>query len=302
MTIRYRRFGVDEVEEVGKVFARGYNYLLTRVGADPYVNVDDEEAWAGAWERDRKSIFEHLTTSDGESWLAEQNGQILGYARSVQRDGVCQLTEFFVLPAQQLSGIGKELLDRAFGSGGTDGRTVISSTHAAAMARYLKAGVHPQSPVYEFERKPEPVTVETDLTIEPITNDPSTLEALNRIDRAILGFRRDADHLWMLTDRSGYLYRRQDEPVGYGYIGRWCGPFALIDPEDFPAVLAHAETEAAAIGDEFMLIVPLVNQIAVDYLLSRGFHMDDKFIMIFMADTPRPRLDRYLIASPGFFM
>ena len=37
--------------------------------------------------------------------------------------------------------------------------------------------------------------------------------------------------------------------VGYGYLGEHNGPFASLDANDFPAILAHAETEAADIGN-----------------------------------------------------
>ena len=49
-----------------------------------------------------------------------------------------------------------------------------------------------------------------------------------------------------------------------------------------------------------LLIVPLANTIVTRYLLSRGFRMNDKFLMLFMADTPRPCLDRYVLWTPGF--
>ncbi len=302
MSIRYRRFDVHEVEQVGKIFARVLNDLLIRAGGDPYVDVEIEQAWTHAWEHDRRSLFQHMTASDGESWLAERDGEIVGYARSVLRDGVCQLTDFFVLPGQQTSGIGKKLLDYTFSSESANSRVVISTTHASALARYLKSGVLPQCPIVEFEHVPEKVPVETGLMIERMSPSADTLATLNRIDRDVLGYQREPDHAWLLGDRVGYLYYRRGAPVGYGYVGRWCGPFALLEPQDFPAVLAHAESKAAAIGDELLLIVPLTNSTAVNHLLSRGFHMNDKFVMLFMADTPRVRLDHYIITSPGFFI
>jgi hypothetical protein len=62
------------------------------------------------------------------------------------------------------------------------------------------------------------------------------------------------------TDRKGYVYYREAQPVGYGYVGLRSGPFILLDANDFPAVLAHAENEVAAQGHEaFGLEVPMVN-------------------------------------------
>ena len=146
------------------------------------------------------------------------------------------------------------------------------------MTRYLKAGVYPRFPIYTLSRQPEPVTAPTDLATEPITATPEALAALRELDRATLGFGRDADHAFLLAVRQGYLYRRDGRLAGYGYLGDPNGPFVLLDARDFPAVLAHAEREAAARGGEFGVAVPLVNQVAVDYLLARGCRLDTFFL------------------------
>ena len=110
-----------------------------------------------------------------------------------------------------------------------------------------------------------------------------------------------ADHAFLLTARRGYLYRRDGRLAGYGYLGALNGPFALLDARDFPAVLAHAEREAAARGDEFGVGVPLVNQVAVDYLLARGCRLNP-FFLFAMSDAPFAHLDRYLFTRPPLFM
>ena len=141
MSISYRRFGPADLQDVARVFAASLNDLLQQAGAAPYFDLDDPDAWGRVWERDRRPLFEHLASNQCESWLAEEEGQILGYARSILRDGMCQLTEFFVLPGRRSRGIGRELLSRAFESVSAKEHTVISTTSPAAMARYLKAGV-----------------------------------------------------------------------------------------------------------------------------------------------------------------
>jgi hypothetical protein len=75
-----------------------------------------------------------------------------------------------------------------------------------------------------------------------------------------------------------------------------------LDANDFPAVLAHAENEVAAQGHEaFGLEVPMVNYVAVDYLLGRGFRLDP-FIAIFMSDASLGRFENYIITSPPFIL
>ncbi|MGQ0604780.1 MAG: GNAT family N-acetyltransferase [Anaerolineales bacterium] len=263
-------------------------------GADPNVL---NELWGK-----RQSLFEHLAHTAHQFWVAENEGNVIGYGRSILRDGVLELTEFFVLPGQQSAGVGRELLARAMPSAnGARHRVVIATTDTRAQARYLKAGVLPRFPVYNFSRQPEVVPLETELHFEPMAADETTLGVLRNIDRAVLGHTRDEDHRWLMQDRRGLIYRRDGEVVGYGYEARRCGPFALLDERDFPAVLAHFEREAAARGEDFSLEVPMVNRVAVEYLLARGCQIDP-FIALFMCDTPFGRFENYLFTSPPFFM
>ncbi len=156
--------------------------------------------------------------------------------------------------------------------------------------------------VYDAFRKPEAVEVSTDLEFSPVADAPETLAVLRAVDQAILGFTRDVDHQFLLQDRQAILLRRAGEIVGYGYFGKGTGPIALLDAADFPAVLAWAESEAAARGDDdFGLQLPLVNRHVVDYLLSRGFQLED-FTVFFMSDEPFGRFENYVFSSPPFFM
>jgi hypothetical protein len=252
--------------------------------------------------RQRATLYHHLARTAEQFWIAERDGQAIGFARSVQRDGLRQLTEFFVLPGDQSGGVGRELLARAFPPGGARRRSIIATIDTRAQARYLKSGVYPRFPIYYFYRQPEKIMVESDLTFEPLRADPAaeTLATLADIDRAILGFRREEDHTWLLADRPGYLYRRDGYAVGYGYVGKASGPFALLDATDFPAALAHAETQAASEGfGHFGLEVPTVNQAAVDYILGRNFNIHG-FVTLLMSDAPFGRFENYLALSPPF--
>jgi hypothetical protein len=104
-----------------------------------------------------------------------------------------------------------------------------------------------------------------------------------------------------VTDRDTFTCVRGN-PSGYGYVGHWCGPFALRHASDFPAALAHAETELAGGQRDLMLMLPLANRVAVDYALQRGFRMETDFVMLFLTDGLAPHLDRYLFTMPGFFI
>jgi GNAT superfamily N-acetyltransferase len=255
------------------------------------------------WE-ERRFLYEHLAQTAEHFWLAERDGQAIGFSRSIKRDGIRQLTEFFVLPDHQSAGAGKELLARAFPAGGARGRSILSSPDPSAQALYLKTGAWPSFSIYYFWREPEMTVVESDLLFEAITDSPGELALLGKLDEELIGFRRDIDHRWLLSERAGYLYTRDGQAVGYGYLGKRNGPFGLLDNRDFPAVLAHAETAAHVAGyDHFGLEVPLPNRPAVTYLLERGFRMGP-FTIQFMSDggLGKAQLQNYILTTPPFFL
>ncbi|MFC1922606.1 GNAT family N-acetyltransferase [Chloroflexota bacterium] len=287
---------------VFNIFERALADLARRFGSTSSFSADEPLALERMW-AERHSLYEHLAVTADQFWLAEREGIAIGYARSIVRDGVRQLTELFVLPGEQAGGIGRTLMAQAFPPiQDAKHSSIIASPDIPAQALYLKSGVYPRFPVYYFGRSPEQVSFSSDLTIEPFQASPSDLATLAEIDKTVLGFTRHIDHKWFLSERQGYLYSRNDQPVGYGYLGLRNGPFALLDKADFPAVLAHAESQAHIQGrKEFGLEVPTINQVAVDYLLGRGFRMD-AFMAVMMNDKPFARFKNYILTSPPFFM
>lgn len=302
MTIVFRPGTPDDSYAVFQVFLASVSDLGQRTGTVGITGGDDPAVLAELWER-RRSLFQHLARTAEHFWVAEDEGQILGYARSTFHGGLRELTEFFVMPGHQSAGIGRELLSRAFPAGGASNRAIIATIDVRAQARYLKTGVKPRFPICNFSRKPEPVPMpQTALTVTPVANASETLAAFAAIDDAILGFRRDPDHAWLLNDRQGYIYTLDDQPVGYGYVGFRSGPFALLDDTHFPTVLAHAEAASAASGfDYFAVELPLINSEAVNYLLDRGFKLDS-FLALFLTEKPFGQFENYAFTSPPFFI
>lgn len=300
MSLTFRPASVADSPTIFQIFEASIMDLSRRQGVMAVTGGNDPAMLESLWQH-RGSLFEHLARTADQFWLAERAGQAIGYARSIRRGQMRELTDFFVLPIEQSAGVGRELLARAFPRDGAAHRVIVATSDSRAVALYLKAGVYARFPIYYFSRSPEAVTLATDLIVEPIAASPQVIEMLAALDLAVLGHRRDADHLWLLTQRQGYLYYRDRQPVGYGYVSASSGPFALLHETDFPAVLAHAESQAAAAGHPFGVEVPLVNRAAVDYLLSRGFQMDS-FFAFFMSDAPFGRFEQYLFTSPPFFL
>jgi hypothetical protein len=299
--ITFRPGTIADSEAVFWIFHDTVMDLGRRTGTMPISGGSDPQVLEGLWEA-RRSLYEHLARTADQFWIAERAGQPCGYARTVLRDGVRELTEFFVLPAAQSGGLGRELLARAFAPEGAAHRSVVATTDVRALARYMQAGMTTRFPIFYFTGAPERVPAPADLTVEPIDPAAAPLDTLAQIDHAVIGYRRSVDHAWLAGERQGFVYRRGGEVVGYGYVGRSSGPFALLDPADTPAVLAHAERTAAERGDApFGLDVPAVNRAAVTYLQARGYRIDP-FLTFYLSDEPLDAFDRYICTTPTFFI
>lgn len=299
----FRPYVPDDAQPLFLVFLQAVNDLLMRDGLPLMADTSNPDEVASKWANNR-SIFEHMVVTSDQYWVAERDGVPVGYAHAFMRDGVRQLTQFFVTPGSQNSGIGRELLARAFPVDSADNRVVIATSDQRALVRYLKSGVYPRFPMcYFLQPEPKIHPIETDLVIEPMTDTPETMAAVNSIDQLVIGYRRPIDHSWYLqdVDRGGYIFRRDSQIVGYGYMGEVNGPFALLDSKDFPAVLAFAEGEAAKNHRGFDIPVPLINQSAVDCLLSRGSRVESEFMCYYMTTKPLGQYDHYIFTSPTFF-
>lgn len=302
MAIVYRKATHKDDFTTFSIFRKSLEDYGQRTGVTAITGGNDPEKMKQLWER-RRSLWEHLTDSSDQYWLAEKDkGEAIGYARSIVRGDHRELTEFFVLPGSQSAGVGKELLTRAFPND-THHRSIVATSDTRALSRYLKAGVYPFINEFYFERVPELVSVESDLVMEKPNDAHSAIQILGDIDLIVLGHRRDVDHGFLMQDRTLYLYKRNGLVVGYGYIEKdYHGPFALLDDKDFPAVLAHAETQAHLLGAGSVgFETPSLNTTVIDYLLNRGYRLEG-FMGTILSNKPFGKFENYLLMSPPLFL
>src|SRR3954467_14530151 len=85
----------------------------------------------------------HLQRTDpGGAWVAEAGGAIIGMAIALVREGIWGLSLFAVARDHQSRGIGRELLEAAFGHGAAaPGPLTLSRESPAAMRRYARLGL-----------------------------------------------------------------------------------------------------------------------------------------------------------------
>jgi GNAT superfamily N-acetyltransferase len=300
--VRIRPGTIDDNEACAAVLVDAVNDLGRRNGSISEHNAIDLATQWPRWH----PFFAHIARTAAEFWIAEgPDGGAIGYARSIERDGLFELTEFFVRPGIQSRGVGRDLLARAFPPGRGDPRLIIATTDIRALSRYLRAGVVARFPVLSFTGAPRDTPLVAGLDVEALDLDRD-MDAVHAVDDAVLGHRREVDHRWFAAEREGYRYRRDGRTVGYGYVGRpdrWGnGPYAVLDPADLPAALTHAERRRHDLGaEEIEFEVALHNRGAVEHLLGRGYRMDP-FMTLVCSSEPFGQFDRYVFCGPALIL
>lgn len=277
-----------------EVFWASMTDLARRLG-NPW-GADGETVW-----QELEPLYRFFAEHAAEWWVAEGDAGLIGYARSVERDDLFELSEFFVHPERQRARVGAALLERAFPNGRGGVRAIIATTDLPAQARYYAAGTAARFPIVALEGAPRAAS--PDPAVEIVSASTEDIEELTAIDAAVLEFSRGAEFAWLLETREGYLYRRDGRAIGFGFVNAsHAGPVAARAPADQVPILAHLETRAAELGQKrFSLETPMVNEVAMRHLLGRGFRMDG-FYTFLMSSRPFGSFDRYVGMSPPFVL
>ena len=207
---------------------------------------DPENLWTRV-----ESMFDHLAAHAAEWWVAEDGaGKVIGHARSVERGGLFELSEFFVLPDRQAGGVGGQLLEKAFPLGRGDVRAIIATTDTRAMARYYRAGTAARFPIIALAGAPGVASgdgpLDRTLDVQPATHDD--IPALIELERSVLGFERGDEFRWLHRAAPGPSSTGVAERVvGSAFLGRGggIGPVSAADPADMPGILDDLERRAA---------------------------------------------------------
>ena len=243
---RLRRGTADDSRAAFEVFLPAIRDLTNRQGNAWEPNPD--ELWA-----ELSPMLDRLAAHAAEWWVAEdaETGEVVGFARSIERGGLFELTELFVRPDRQSAGLGADLIAHAFPEGRGEVRAIIATTDVRAQARYYRAGTAARFPIVEIEGPPHPVDLDPSVAVERLDAlaDPTPLV---EIEVAVLDFDRGSgEFAWLLGQREGYLYRRDGAPIGFAFMSaNGTGPIAALEPGDMAPILSHVETRAAELRCE----------------------------------------------------
>ncbi len=197
--------------------------------AEPGMSTGRSPEHQAAW---RVRAAHLLATDPAGCWVAERDGEMLGFATSFRRDVTWFLATYAVQPHLQGGGLGKALLDAALTHARACLRGMLSASRdPKAFRRYRHAGftMHPQMYLHgSVDRSAIPV-------VEHVREGTEAdFDLLDSLDRQ----RRDAahgpDHEVLFAQNRLVVLDRPSES-GYAYIA----------PGGMPAVVCASSRKAA---------------------------------------------------------
>lgn len=157
-----------------------------------------------------------LATDPGGCWVAEDAGQMVGFATSIRREGTWILATYAVRPAQQGRGIGTQLLAAALThSQGCLRGMLSSSSDPKAVRRYLRAGftMHPQMFLRgRLDRSAIPALGKVR------EGSVADIDLLDSVDRHARGAGHGPDHAFMASSWR-LIVSDSTTGSGYAYLG-----------------------------------------------------------------------------------
>jgi ribosomal protein S18 acetylase RimI-like enzyme len=242
-------------------------------------------------------------------WVAEDGGDILGFAWSWVCGDVWFLAQLFVEPAQQGRGIGNELLkltlEHARKSGARYKALITFTFNRVSQGLYIRHGLFPKMPIYFFSPAREQVMAV--LSGPPLLSigidDTAHMKILAEIDARAVGVDREKHHRYLLNDpaTSGVMLCAGSECVGYAYIASngHIGPLAVARAD----LLGDAFTTALKIAadgasEKISAFLPGTCDSALSLAVNHGMRI--AFPMLLMASPGFGDWTQYLPRNPGF--
>jgi ribosomal protein S18 acetylase RimI-like enzyme len=220
--VSFRPMTEADVPAAVSAFDSGFLAMLARHSLPVTRNTIQDE-------RRRQDRTRHFLQTDPQgSWVAEDEGIVVGMSQSFVREDYWTLSQLGTLPGRQGRGVGRELLRLALSHGDPQSPgTIQCSRDPKAMALYTSYGfvLHPVVAAWGAMR---PGSVERPADVVRFEPDQVTereIDIVTAIDRTVRGSGRSVDvvsmlaqpgHRLLLHAEDGYAVARDDRIVVLG--------------------------------------------------------------------------------------
>jgi ribosomal protein S18 acetylase RimI-like enzyme len=242
-------------------------------------------------------------------WVAEDDGEMVGFAWSWVCGDLWFLAQLFISPARQGSGIGNELIRRTWepakDKGATNKALITFTFNTVSQGLYLRHGMFPRFPIYFFSVAGERLKARLEsppLRHAELEETTSHLRDLARIDAQALGISREKHHRYLINDPStkGVLLYRGDSCVGYAYVADGhIGPMAVARSDEMGAAFKTALAIAADSGtSQVTAFLSGPCEAALNAAVETGMRIT--LPMVLMSSQGFGNWTQYLPRNPGF--
>jgi ribosomal protein S18 acetylase RimI-like enzyme len=298
MPVIYRPARAQDLQRAGELVVGSMNDLSERHGFGPIAAVRPPTF----------SVFSLNDDPDG-LWVAEDAGEILGFAISWVCGDLWFLAQLFVSPGQQGRGIGQELLKRTLQHAQkmkAATKALITFTfNSVSQGLYIRHGMFPRCPIYNFKVAREILMGRlhgAQLRCVPIENTASHLRRLAEIDARALGVLRAKHHSFLIEDGAtrGVMLHAGDDCVGYAYVtDGHIGPLAVTQRTALGAAFRTALNLAVESGSpQVTAFLPGPCDAALSIAVEHGMRITSP--MVLMSTHDFGNWTQYLPRNPGF--
>jgi GNAT superfamily N-acetyltransferase len=298
MPVVCRPARIDDVKRADEIVVASINELTERRGF-------------GKMASSHLPTFQAFSLRDDAEglWVADDDGEIIGFAWSWVCGELWFLAQLFVSPDRQSGGIGNQLMGKTFAHAqmrGASMKALITFTfNNVSQGLYIRHGIFPRFPIYMVSVPRDHLAsrlAEPRLHLEPLTANTARFDELALIDVNALGFSREKHHRYLLDDSatSGFTIHDGNECVGYVYISDGhIGPLAVRRPDvmgtAFAAALSLAIRNDSPTISAFL---PGASEPALKAATDHRMHIT--FPMLLMSSREFGDWSSYLPRNPGF--
>jgi len=298
MSLIIRPPRADELAGAEALVARSINDLTERHGF-------------GAVATLRPPDFQLFSLKDDPDglWVAEVDGEIVGFALSWVCGSLWFLAELFVSPGLQSRGVGKELLERTFEharkAGAINKGLITFPFNVVSQGLYIRHGLLPRLPIYLVSVPRDTLTTRLSgemLRTTPIEPTAAHLDILTQFDVGALGISREKHHRYLRSDGTmkGVFLHDANDCIGYAYVSTigHVGPLAVAEAHQMDAAFRSTLHLAAAGGAA--QVSAFLPGISAALRISMEHHMRIAFPMVLVSTRDFGDWNRYLPRNPGF--